>query len=76
MKKKRKRVTNREMMGLIQKIVNHNKSMSLRIGDLDWIIGEYIDFKKDRDEFAEHLDGKYKQPDSVKSGGDSDISEE
>ena len=65
-----KSVSKHDIIRAIKNLVSHAEATSTRMDDLDWLIGEYINFNKDRDKFAKYLDGKYKQPEDKPSGRD------
>jgi hypothetical protein len=50
--------------------------LSARLSDIDILIGHYIDYKKDTEDFTEYINGKYKQQKDIGSGTDATASEE
>lgn len=76
MSKMKRKVTNHDMRRALESVINHAQLISLRQDDLDRIIHEYIEFKKDVEKFTKFLDGKYKQRDDIGSGADATSSSE
>ena len=65
-----------DIIRAIKGLINHTQLLSGRLDDMDRVVGDYIEYKKDMDKFGDYLDGKYKQPEDEPSGRDSKTSEE
>ena len=63
-----------DIVRAIKGIINHTQLLSGRLDDMDRIVGDYIEYKKDMDKFGDYLDGKYKQPEDKPSGRDAKTS--
>ena len=76
MSKAKKTITKHDMIRAIRTLMQHSQVMSSRLDDVDRVVGDYIEFKKEIGKFGDYLDGKYKQPEDEPSGGSSTTSEE
>ena len=75
MSKSKKTVTKHDIIRAIRTLMQHSQVLSARLDDVDRVVGDYIEFKKEIATFGEYLDGKYKQPEDEPSGGSSTTSE-
>lgn len=64
MKNKKKKLTYREMLGIIAGMDKQIQQTNLLILNLDKIIQEYIDYKEETDSFKKFLEKKYKVNDT------------
>ena len=60
-----------DIIRAIKGLINHTQLLSGRLDDMDRVVGDYIEYKKDMDKFGDYLDGKYKQPKRKRSGKDT-----
>ena len=59
---KRKGITKGDIVKAIQGLVNHTQMLSVRIDDMDRVLGDYITYMGDIKKFGDYLDNKYKPP--------------
>ena len=57
---KRKGVTKGDVVKAIQGLINHTQMLSVRLDDMDRVLGDYITYKGDMKQFGDFLDSKYK----------------
>lgn len=76
MSKTKKTVTKHDMIRAIRTLMQHSQIMSARLDDVDRVVGDYIEFKKEIGKFGDYLNGKYQQPEDKSSGRSSKTSEE
>ena len=76
MSKQKRPITKHDVIRILKSIASHNGLLSSRLSDIDILIGHYIDFKGDTEDFSEYLDGKYKLKEHNGSGEDATVSEE
>ena len=69
-------ISRRDIVRAVNIQSQHGSLVSMRLDDMEKIIGEYIEYKGDEKEFKKYLDGKYKSEDDNGSGTDSSSSEE
>lgn len=70
----RKPISRRDIVRAVNIQSQHGSLVSMRLDDMEKIIGEYIEYKGDEEEFKKYLDGKYKQEDDNGSRTDSSSS--
>ena len=71
MSKSKKTITKHDMIRAIRTLMQHSQVLSARLDDVDRVVGDYIEFKKEIATFGEYLDGKYKQEERKSSRGNS-----
>ena len=59
---KRKGITKGDIVKAIQGLMQHTQMMSVRLDDMDRVLGDYITYTGDMKKFGDFLDKKYKQP--------------
>ena len=64
MKNKKKKLTYKEMLGIIAGMDKQIQQTNLLILNLDKVVQEYIDYKEETDSFKKFLEKKYKVNDT------------
>jgi len=64
MKNKKKKLTYKQMLGIIAGMDKQIQQTNLLILNLDKIVQEYIDYKEETDSFKKFLEKKYKVNDT------------
>tara|TARA_Y100000034_G_scaffold23541_1_gene27219 strand:- start:935 stop:1171 length:237 start_codon:yes stop_codon:yes gene_type:complete len=72
----RKPVSRREVVRVVESLVNHAQMLSQRIDDIELVFSNYLEYRKQDKKFGKFLDGKYKRDSDIGSGTDSPSSEE
>tara|TARA_R100000789_G_scaffold53053_1_gene52181 strand:+ start:22 stop:258 length:237 start_codon:yes stop_codon:yes gene_type:complete len=72
----RKPVSRREVVRVVESLVNHAQMLSQRIDDIEGILSNYLEYRKQEKKFGKFLDGKYKRDSDIGSGTDSSPSKE
>jgi len=72
----RKPVSRREVVRVVESLVNHAQMLSQRIDDIELVFSNYLEYRKQDKKFGKFLDGKYKRDSDIGSGTDSSPSKE
>ena len=75
MSKSKKTVTKHDIIRAIRTLMQHSQVLSARLDDVDRVVGDYIEFKKEIATIGDYIDGKYKKPEDETSGGRSTTNE-
>jgi|TARA_R100001530_G_C4255221_1_gene138959 hypothetical protein len=72
----RKPVSRREVVRVVESLVNHAQMLSQRIDDIELVFSNYLEYMKQDKKFGKFLDGKYKRDSDIGSGTGSSPSKE
>tara|TARA_R100001480_G_scaffold60305_2_gene72865 strand:+ start:1212 stop:1448 length:237 start_codon:yes stop_codon:yes gene_type:complete len=72
----RRPISKNDMVRAIEGLAHHAQIISQRIDDVERILSNYLEYRKQEKKFGKFLDGKYKRDSDIGSGTSSSPSKE